>query len=296
MMALRTERCSASASSAMYSLPVPLKGIRVETMEQKTPTRSVDGLILYAVQLMRLRAVRVTTSLPPSNSSGMRLAKRYTDRPGFMTLPPRATATSTMNGWPSKAPADSAWVTTSSGRSSFITPNRRLYSPAGERHAPDGSAKRVTDWKSAWIWRTWLRSTPPTVKSAGKRGPSSASNRPAKSGEMAENWVVRNAVRGVSGGISLSSARSSSWLTAAGWCLTSAAGGASRRTGGQRLGRRRICRRGQAWRRARRRRWRRPPPRRRRQRAAGATRRRRRRRAPLRTRRPSSGAPDVRTG
>ena len=50
---------------------------------------------------MRVAAVRVMTSEPPSNSSGMRLAKRCTLIPGFM-LPPRLIAASTMNACPSK--------------------------------------------------------------------------------------------------------------------------------------------------------------------------------------------------
>ena len=57
-----------------------LKGILVETMLMKTPTRSRLGSILYASHLSLL-ACRVATSLPASNSSGMRLAKRNTLMP-----------------------------------------------------------------------------------------------------------------------------------------------------------------------------------------------------------------------
>ena len=49
----------------MYSLPAPLKGILVETMETNTPTLSVAWLILYWDQFMRRSAVRVMTSEPP---------------------------------------------------------------------------------------------------------------------------------------------------------------------------------------------------------------------------------------
>ena len=40
-----------SMSSPTYSLPVPLKGILVDTIETNTPIRSVAGLILYMAQL-----------------------------------------------------------------------------------------------------------------------------------------------------------------------------------------------------------------------------------------------------
>lgn len=42
------------------------------------PALSVFWLILYAVQLIRRSDVFVMTSEPPSNSSGMRFAKRCT--------------------------------------------------------------------------------------------------------------------------------------------------------------------------------------------------------------------------
>ena len=80
--------CSTSGmSSPMYSLPVPLKGTLVLTRLTKTPILSRLCRILYAAQLIRRLLTCVATSPPPSKSSGMRLAKRYTVTPGFASLP-----------------------------------------------------------------------------------------------------------------------------------------------------------------------------------------------------------------
>lgn len=59
-------------------------------------------------QLAQLGSPRLpagfTAALPTSNSSGMRLAKRWMLRPGLMFLPPTLTAASTMKAWPSCTP------------------------------------------------------------------------------------------------------------------------------------------------------------------------------------------------
>jgi hypothetical protein len=73
---------SESTRAAGYhpELMLTLKGIFVDTMLMKTPTRSRLGSILYASHFILL-ACRVATSLPASNNSGMRLAKRKTLMP-----------------------------------------------------------------------------------------------------------------------------------------------------------------------------------------------------------------------
>ena len=104
--------------------------------------------------------------------SGIQLAKRYALIPGLISLPPMVTAAQCVSGrgtrysqstfpdiqhYPpppthtkktykhtgtpyTRAPA---YVAINSGCSSFMTPSLRLYSPAGLKWLPDGSAKRT---------------------------------------------------------------------------------------------------------------------------------------------------------
>jgi hypothetical protein len=83
---------------------------------------------------------------PTSNSSGMRLAKRWMLRPGLMPRPPTDTAASTTKAWPSCTPTAPACVATISGRSSFMMPSRRLYSPAqgAQRGAHAGASRAAS--------------------------------------------------------------------------------------------------------------------------------------------------------
>ena len=154
------ESCGQRAFEGRDGWARTLKGTLVETSDTKTPTLSWFCRILYALQLMRLLLTCVATSAPPSKSSGMRLAKRYTVIPGLASRPPRHTPASTMSGWPSCAQTVSWKVATSSGRSSFMMPSRRLYSPTGERQSPGGASNLASriKWASCqWAHRSRVR-------------------------------------------------------------------------------------------------------------------------------------------
>mmetsp|Transcript_3516 Transcript_3516/g.9888 ORF Transcript_3516/g.9888 Transcript_3516/m.9888 type:complete len:223 (-) Transcript_3516:955-1623(-) len=142
--------------SPMYSLLVPLKGILVLTMLTKTPI-PCSKPILYLFHFSWL-AVLVMTSLPCSNSKGILFANLNTFN-WFASmagsLPPMLTAASTMKAWPSKAYAVPWWVATMSGLSSFMTPSLKLYSPAGDRSLPSGSAN-LTCCMKLCSFRSWL--------------------------------------------------------------------------------------------------------------------------------------------
>ena len=143
-MARSTASAISVLSSPMYSFDVPLNGIFVLTMLTKTPILSLFLSILYEPQFRRCTH-RVTTSEPPSKSSGMRFANRNTLNPALTSFPPRLTHASTMSGWPPHANAGPTYDAIQSGASSFMMPRRRLYSPAGDRQSPLGSAKRAYD-------------------------------------------------------------------------------------------------------------------------------------------------------
>lgn len=114
-------------------VPIVVSLTLVETSETKMPSLSWWCRILYADQLTRrlltygeprggagrrgrvgrrrggagerdsgrFAGTCVATSAPPSNKSGMRLAKRYTVIPGLASRPPIQTPASTIKGWPS---------------------------------------------------------------------------------------------------------------------------------------------------------------------------------------------------
>lgn len=70
-----------------------------------------------------------------SNSSGMRLAKRWMLRPGLMFLPPTLTAASTMKAWPSCTPT----APCSFGMGSRRTDSRQASAPLEYRSRPRSS-------------------------------------------------------------------------------------------------------------------------------------------------------------
>mmetsp|Transcript_2745 Transcript_2745/g.8219 ORF Transcript_2745/g.8219 Transcript_2745/m.8219 type:complete len:216 (+) Transcript_2745:1260-1907(+) len=164
---------------------------------------------------MRFRAVLVMTSEPPSNRSGMRFAYRKILMPDLTLRPPILTAASTMKAWPSKTPTEPPYVATISGRISFITPRRRLYSPAGDRCFPSGSGKR-TSW-SSWCRRRMSCSwrSPGLLRAPD---PNSSAIRSARSLDTQSNSFPKNVDRRVYL-VAAISRLTSSRSTELGWCL-----------------------------------------------------------------------------
>mmetsp|Transcript_27363 Transcript_27363/g.76415 ORF Transcript_27363/g.76415 Transcript_27363/m.76415 type:complete len:304 (+) Transcript_27363:925-1836(+) len=212
-----------TAMSPMYSLEVPLKGILVLTMLTNIP--SLESSAILNLPHLMLFAVLVITSFPPSNRRGMRLAKRNTlICPGstVWSRPPRDTAASTTKAWPSCVRTSPWKVATICGCSSFITPSRRLYSPAGDSSLPPGSANLTCF--SSWCRRsTWPSLRSRGCVSAATPAPSSATSRWAYGSVMLENSLCRNC--GILRCLEAPSMRlSSSRSTHEGWCLPSLGG------------------------------------------------------------------------
>mmetsp|Transcript_14936 Transcript_14936/g.64016 ORF Transcript_14936/g.64016 Transcript_14936/m.64016 type:complete len:264 (+) Transcript_14936:555-1346(+) len=222
-MARSTASAISTLSSPMYSLEVPLNGILVDTMETNTPILSLFLSILYEPQFNRCTH-RVTTSEPPSNKSGMRLAKRNTLCPAFTSLPPSETHASTMSGCPPHASAGPTKDAIQSGPSSFMIPKRKLYSPAGDKHSPLGSAKRAYDSNCC----TRVACVSVTSRGAvvcSNPFPSSATSRAACSLPMDVNSLCRK-FTSVFSLVWLNSVLTSSWssFAALGWCLVVSGG------------------------------------------------------------------------